>query len=129
MKENYVYPVKIEASEDGVVITAIDFENTVSCAESKEEAIQAAQELLAITIMDYESQEKEVPKPTITEERDVIYIHIWMPYFKNISKEKYIKKSVTVPEWLDILAKNNNVNFSAAMVRGIKQELGIGGEK
>lgn len=125
MKENYVYPVKIEASEDGVVITAIDFENTVSCAESKEEAIRAAQELLAITIMDYESQEKEVPKPTMTEEKDVIYVHIWMPYFKNISKEKYIKKSVTIPEWLDILAKNNNVNFSAAMVRGIKQELGI----
>ena len=36
-----------------------------------------------------------------------------------------MKKNVTIPQGLDILAKENNVNYSAAMVRGIKMALGI----
>ena len=48
-----------------------------------------------------------------------------MMQMKAILKEIYVKKTVTIPQWLDILAKGKKVNFSAAMVRGIKEELGI----
>lgn len=48
-----------------------------------------------------------------------------MPYFRNASKEIYVKKNVTIPQWLDILAKENKINYSAALVKGIKAELGI----
>ena len=36
-----------------------------------------------------------------------------------------VKKNVTIPQWLDILAKENKVNYSAALVKGIKSMLGI----
>ena len=37
----------------------------------------------------------------------------------------HCEKNVTIPQWLDILAKENKVNYSAAMVKGIKLALGI----
>ena len=89
-----------------------------------DELIRSAQESLALAILDYESMGQELPKPT-SNKSDVIYIHVWLPYFRNATKEIYVKKNVTIPQWLDLLAKESNINYSAALVKGIKQELGI----
>lgn len=125
MKENYVYPARIKKEGTAYQIEFLDFPNVnLIEAESEEEAIHSAQEHLALEILDYESRNKELPNPT-ENEKDVIFIHIWMPYFRNASKEIYVKKNVTIPQWLDILAKESKVNYSAALVKGIKMVLGI----
>lgn len=124
MKENYVYPARITCEGDTCQIEFLDFPNMSLVEETKEEAIHSAQECLALEILDYESRSEELPVPT-ENVKDVIYIHIWMPYFRNAAKEIYVKKNVTIPQWLDILAKENKVNYSAALVRGIKLALGI----
>lgn len=125
MKENYVYPAKIKFEDDFYQIKFLDFPNMGLIEEKiKEEAIRSAQECLALEILDYESRNIELPVPN-ENETDVIYIHIWMPYFRNAAKEIYVKKNVTIPQWLDILAKERKINYSAALVKGIKLELGI----
>ena len=48
-----------------------------------------------------------------------------MPYFRQIQKTIYVKKTLTIPKWLDEMAKEKNVNFSAILVKGLKAELGI----
>lgn len=35
------------------------------------------------------------------------------------------KKTLTIPQRLDLLAKEKNINFSAVLVNGLKQELGL----
>ena len=54
MKENYVYPVRTEAAEDGIVITFPDFPDLATFAEKREDVIRIAQEALALKIMDGE---------------------------------------------------------------------------
>lgn len=125
MKENYIYPAKFELVDGLWQVRYLDFPNmSLIEEENKEDALRSAQECLALEILDYESRGEELPVPT-ENENDVIYVHIWMPYFRNASKEIYVKKNVTIPQWLDILAKENKVNYSAAMVKGIKLALGI----
>ena len=125
MKENYIYPAKFKLVDGLWQVRYLDFPNmSLIEEENKEDALRAAQECLALEILDYESRGEELPVPT-ENENDVIYVHIWMPYFRNASKEIYVKKNVTIPQWLDILAKENKVNYSAAMVKGIKLALGI----
>lgn len=125
MKENYVYPAVMKC-EDGIVrLSFVDFPNAAIVEEeAKEEAIHSAQECLALEIMDMESRGEKLPEASM-DLKDVIYIHIWMPYFRNASKEIYVKKNVTIPQWLDVLAKEHKVNYSAALVKGIKSMLGI----
>ncbi len=124
MKENYVYPAKIQCEDNMCRIQFLDFPYSSVIEDTEEEAIHSAQEYLALEILDYESRNQELPVPT-KGESDVIYIHVWMPYFRNAAKEIYVKKNVTIPQWLDILAKENKINYSAALVKGIKEILGI----
>lgn len=126
MKENYVYPAYIKKVEEGYQLRFLDFPNMTLIEENtKTELIKSAQECLAIEILDYESKGQKLPEASESD-TDVVYIHVWMPYYRNIAKEIYVKKTVTIPQWLDILAKQNKINYSAAMVKGIKDELGIG---
>ena len=125
MKENYIYPAKITFDNGNYQIRFIDFPNITLIEETtREEAIKSAQECLALEILDYEKNNIKLPIPN-EKETDIIYVHIWMPYFRNASKEIYVKKNVTIPKWLDILAKENNLNYSAALVKGLKLELGL----
>lgn len=125
MKENYIYPARMKHEGKTFQIEFLDFPDmSLVEADTKEEVIHFAQECLALEILDYESRNQELPVPT-EDVTDVIFIHIWMPYFRNASKEIYVKKNVTIPQWLDILAKENKVNYSAALVKGIKLALGI----
>lgn len=124
MQENYVYPARISEMNNKIIIEFIDFPNIIVEENTRDEAIRAAQECMALEILDYESKSRELPQP-IEVDGNVIYIHIWMPYFRNSSKEVYVKKNVTIPQWLDLLAKENKINYSAALVKGIKMELGI----
>lgn len=124
MRENYVYPACIKKISKVYEITFPDFPELISCEIDEEKTIETAQELLAITILDYLQNQRELPKPSVNVS-DVVYVHIWLPYFRNKAKEIYIKKTLTIPQWLDILAREKNINFSAALVKGIKKELGL----
>ena len=124
MKENYVYPAIVRKMGEEIEVSFLDFPDLIAVADDENEIIRAAQEVLALTILDYVDQGKKLPEPSMAS-GNIIYIHVWMPYFNNTTKEIYVKKSVTIPQWLDILAKERNINFSAALVKGVKKELGI----
>lgn len=125
MKENYVFPARFERTgQDRLKIIFPDFPEILTEAESFEQALGAAQEALAVTIMGYDAEKRKIPEPSFYQ-KDVVYVHIWMPFYKNMAREVYVRKSVTIPEWLNILAGKNSVNYSAALVKGIKAELGI----
>lgn len=124
MKNNHTYPAKITRGDQEITLEFIDFPDVAVSADDEEGLITAAQEALALTLLDRISQGKELPRASALIEGG-IYIHVWLPYYKNMAKEIYVKKTVTIPQWLDLLAKENHVNFSACLVKGIKEELGI----
>lgn len=124
MKNNYVYPAKILQNGEKIILEFVDFSDIVVEVKKEEELIEEAQKTLAIVLLDYIEQGREVPKASVLTD-GVIYVQVWIPYYKNMEKVKYIKKTVTIPDWLDDLAKKHNINFSSCLVRGIKEELGI----
>ena len=98
--------------------------------------MELAQRQLALAVIDRLDSGRELPSvagpheavegpPAAIPSAELVYLHIWLPYFRSDMREVYVKKSVTIPQWLDLLAKKSGLNFSAALVRGIKEELGI----
>ena len=124
MEETYTYPAKIKYKENRYYIEFLDFPNAVTVEEENEEVIYSAQKCLALAILDYEKRNEDLPTPTVSE-KSVVYIQVWMPYFRNISKEIYIKKNLTIPQRLDNDAKKYKVGYSAALVRELKKSLGV----
>ena len=51
-------------------------------------------------------------------------IEAWMPPFREKMLNKATNKTVTIPRWLDILAKKNNVNYSHLIQISLKEYLG-----
>ncbi len=135
MEKNYTYPVILEDTEDKDIldVKAIDFGGIYTCVE-RDNCIEQIQDFLSLEINDYETCGKELPKPSKLEDIDVkqnqklVFVDLWMPYHRSKIKINYTKKTLTIPTWLDLLAKEKNINFSSILVNALKKELGLGEE-
>ncbi|BCS80611.1 hypothetical protein CaldiYA01_05710 [Caldicellulosiruptor diazotrophicus] len=52
-------------------------------------------------------------------------IEVWMPLVRHKMDNKAVKKTLTIPQWLNILAEKNNINFSQVLQEALKEKLGI----
>lgn len=128
MKDNYTYPAIFDYSEEGYInISFPDLPEAYSYAEDENKAIEYAQDVLALTIRDYEEIGRDIPRASVDvhakKQQKIVYINIWMPYHRSKIKEEYVKKTLTIPTWLNLLALQNNINFSAVLVNGLKKDL------
>ena len=128
MKENYTYPVILEPDGNFVNIRIPAFD-AVSCVEAREDPIPAAQDLLTLEIIAREDEGEPLPDAeAITPDspgQSVAYVNIWMPYHRSKVKETYVKKTLTIPVWLDLLAKQGKINFSATLTEALKEKLSL----
>lgn len=132
MKDNYTYPAIIDYSiPDLIHIEFPDFDFLSTDADSTEDYIKEAQDCLALQLIDLEETGKPVPEPSsvsnirLEDNQKLVYINVWMPFHRTTQKVIYTKKTLTIPVWLDLLAKQNSINFSEVLVEGLKRKLGI----
>ncbi|AYV94704.1 type II toxin-antitoxin system HicB family antitoxin [Fusobacterium necrophorum] len=101
--------------------------------ESLEHAIEMGKEWLTLALEEYEEEKKEFPKPSSIEEikkniknnQEVVYLTMNYEYEKSLIRVSYVKKTLTIPNHLNILAQNKNINFSQVLQKALKKELGI----
>ena len=132
MKSNYTYQAILDYGEEGFInIEFPMFEGAFTCVESDEDPIQAAQDLLSLYLKDYIDKNKELPNESsmmnleLDEKQVRVFINVWLPYHLKNVKETYVKKTLTIPTWLDVLAKQNNINFSSTLVDALKEKLNL----
>ena len=73
---------------------------------------------------------REIPKATESmiktgENESLSYISVWMPLVRDRIEEKSVKKTLTIPKWLNDLAEENNINFSQLLQVAIKKYIGL----
>lgn len=77
MKENYTYPAELTKEDGKVIIRFLDFPDVITIEEETQEAaIKSAQEVLALEILDYESQGKELPETIKCRRKYYIYTYM-----------------------------------------------------
>lgn len=130
-KDIAIYPAIFEYADDGVTITFPDLPGCISCADSQEEALYMAKDVLGVFITACESLGDAIPAPSkgsdIKTEPDqsVFMIDVWLPIYREEKRAGSVKKNVTVPVWLNSLAEKQNLNFSQILQAGLKASLGI----
>lgn len=131
MKDSYEFVAVFNYAEDGINISFPDLPGCLSYADTTEEAIKNAEEVLGLVLYDMETENEKIPKPTPLEnikcnenERGVI-INVWMPLVRNELNEQCIKKTLTIPKWLNKLAEKENVNFSKLLQSALKEYLKV----
>ena len=131
MKDIYIYPAIFDYEKDGISISFPDLPGCFSSGDNDEDAVKNAKDALALHIYSMEEDKDIIPNPTpfskikLEKNQIVVPIEVWMPYHRSQIKTVYVKKTLTIPNWLDSLAKLNNINFSQVLQDALKKKLNL----
>ena len=123
--------ISSKESDGGYSIDVPAIDGAYTCSETFEEGIRYAQEVIGLCLYDEEKEKNEYPDDINMDELDLkegdlaVYVNVYLPYQFSLVKEVYKNKMVTLPTWLEALAKNKNINFSRVLTEGLKKELNI----
>lgn len=130
-KDYYIYPAIFEYDKDGISILFPDLPGCISCASNDEEALYMAKDALGLFIASCEEDGDELPSPTslnkikLKSNQRPALIEVNMPLFREAIFNISVKKTLTIPKWINDLAEKNNINFSQVLQSALKKCLGI----
>ena len=130
-KDYYIYPAIFEYNGDGISISFPDLPGCISCASNDEEALYMAKDALGLFIASAEEDGDELPSPTslnnikLENNQKPALIEVNMPLFREAILNISVKKTLTIPKWINDLAEKNNINFSQVLQSALKKCLGI----
>ena len=130
-KDHYIYPAVFEYSDDGISISFPDLPGCFSCANSDQEAVKMANDALGLHLYSLEEDNDEIPEPTpinnihLDSNQAVVLIEVYMPTMREAIENYSIKKTLSIPQWLNKIAIEKNVNFSQVLQSALKERLGI----
>lgn len=130
--DRYIY-VAIFAKEDEYYnVSFPDLPGCYTYGKTIEEAYSMAKEALELHLYGMEEDGDCVPVPTVGESIIVnesnsftTLIEAYMPLVRNQMLNKAVKKTLTIPKWLNDLAEEHNINFSQLLQDSLKNYLGV----
>lgn len=130
-KDRYIYPAIFEYAGDGISIEFPDLSGCLPCAQNTEEALKNAKEALGLHLYGMERDKDDIPEPTpinklkAKKNQAVVLVEVWMPTIRDAIENRSVKKTLTIPKWLNDVAEENKVNFSHVLQEALKFRLGI----
>ncbi len=128
----YVYPAIIENAGDGYNVCFPDIPGCYTCGEDLPEAIAMAADALALFLYELEAGEEAIPSPSEIKHlacgQDEIATLVYcdtLEYQKMYNKAA-VKKTLSIPGWLNYMAEKASVNFSQVLQDALKEKLDSG---
>ena len=123
-----VYPAVFHPEEDGYSVSFPDLPGCFTEGDDLAEAIDMATEALGAYLASRLDKELHIDPPSKIEDVNVEdgfvnYIGADPALFRK--KGKSVKKTLTIPEWLNVEAEKAGINFSATLQDAIRSRLGI----
>ena len=98
-----------------------DLEGCYSCGDDLQDALEMAEDALALTLYGYETDGKPIPAPSPLSAlahgdcEFINYIACDTLEYRKMYNNKSVKKTLTIPEWLNEAALSLNINFSQVL--------------
>ena len=128
----YVYPAVFTPEEKGMYsVDFPDLEGCYTCGENLADALYMAEDALALMLYHLEAENKSIPSPSASNEVPVTgneFVNLvacdTLEYQKR-NNNKAIKKTLSIPEWLNEAATAAGVNFSQVLQDALKRQLDL----
>ena len=130
-KDKYSYIAVISFDYDGISINFPDLDGCFTCAETEDEIYQMAREVLGLYLWSMERDGEIIPESSniknikLEENETAMLIEVFMPPIRDRINNKVVKKTLTIPQWLNVEAERQGVNFSQILQNGLKEYLHI----
>ena len=130
MKSRLLYPCIVK-KEDGIFYANfLDFEGCFTDGETIEEVVINAKDVLSGTL--FTMAKHNIPFPSsenkkinLKDGEFLIYIDVWISPILEKAKNQSIKKTLTIPNWLNDEAEKHSLNFSNILQTALKETLGL----
>ena len=126
----YSYPAVFTPEENGAYSVYFpDFESCYTCGDNLPDAIMMSEDALAFTLYDYERNGKPIPEPSCIQDIElekgefVNFIACDTLYYRKKHSNSAVKKTLTIPEWLNEEATAIGVNFSQVLQEALMSRL------
>ena len=127
----YVYPaiftlIEEEEFKGGYTVSVPDLPCIHTFGEDLADAIDMAEDAIAMWLADHEDNNYEIPAPSASlncEAPDFInFIKVDTKVWRRANN---VRKHLTIPAWLNKIAEDANVNFSNILQEALKEHLQI----
>jgi len=128
-KDNYSYIAVVSFDDDGISIDFPDLNGCFTCAESEGEIAKMAKEVLGLTLYGMEEDGEDIPEPSsiknikLEPNETSMLVDVFMPPVRDRISNRVVKKTLTIPQWLNVEAERQGVNFSQILQNGLKEYL------
>lgn len=128
----YLYYAIFDVAEDGISISFPDLDGAFSAGSDMHEALYMARDLLEGWLLLAEEEGETFPTPSSLETIQAEYASsLIIPIEINLelAREKHfgklVKKTLTIPSYVNTLALENDINFSQVLTEALKSKLQI----
>lgn len=127
----YVYPVIFTPEDTSFNVTVPDLPGCFTFGDDLVEAIEMARDAISMWLVD--AEDKNEPIPTAAQLQDISYepgsfinfIDIDTVEYRRENDNRAVKKTLSIPNWLNTKAEKAGINFSQTLQKALKQQLGI----
>lgn len=124
-----VYPGIFMKEDTGYSVSFPDLDGCFTEGDTLEEAIEMAQEALGLYLASLEERNINIPAASeisaVTCAENEFLSLVSTPIEKYRRKNKAVKKTLTIPQWLNEEAEMRHINFSSVLQKALKEELQI----
>lgn len=126
-----IYYAVFNFAEDGINVVFPDLDDAATFGKNMHEALYMAKDLLAGWLIDAEDEKEAFPVPSghlsipVAPEDLLIPIEIDLAFYRKKFNSKPIKKTLTIPSYLNDLGNEAKINFSATLTETLKEKLEV----
>ena len=128
----YIYPaIFTEEEEGGYSVDFPDIQGCFTCGDTLEEALYMANDVLSLILMDLEDNKKDIPAASdakdisVNDDEFVSLVQSDTEQYRRSLRNKAVKKTLSIPEWMNEAAIAAGLNFSQVLQEALTQKLAL----
>ena len=125
----YVYPAVFRPEDGAYCVFFPDIKQGATQGDDIADAMYMAQDFLTMALYDMETSKSELPEPSKLEDIEknqgdiVTLVYADTMDYRRKFDSKAVNKTLTIPNWLNSLAEDAEVNFSQTLQKALKKKL------
>jgi len=124
MKTKYAYPAVFEKEEAGYFVSFPDLQPCYTEGKTLEEAVIMATDVLESRLEIAFERNEQLPLPSEIDSLSGDKVMLIVADVENIkSQTRYVKKTLSIPHWLNVAAEKEHINFSRVLQEALKERL------
>ena len=123
------YKIVLTPADQGFMVTVPDFDCNTQ-GEDIADALYMARDVIGVMGITLQDMGKEIPEPDSADfkagaEDIVTFVDVDFTEYRKRAENKKVKKTLSIPSWLNEMAEAENINFSRVLEEALMSRLEV----